>query len=1126
MKLPSSASSDLLPTASGEVFTFYSYKGGTGRSMLLANVAWLLAGAGSKVLLIDWDLEAPGLHRYFRPFLGDDPELKKQGGVIEWLTDYWDACLDDPQASVETLVRDYADPRHYVRPLQTTSYLAGGIDLLCAGRQDHSYGAAVADFDYTRLYEKLRGEEFIDVAKQILVGPGGYDYVLVDSRTGVSDTSGFCTVALADTLIVCFTYNNQSAIGASQIARDIKGKAEQRRMRFSLTPGHSTPTRIDESLQRSFRLFAVPSRVDDLDPDRLERRQAHAWGLFNDLLTDVPEDQRASYWVSVQIRNQGLFAYEEVLAVCMNRPDDRQSVLGAVVELTSRLTNGAIAEAPKLGDEQRRILRERFAELGSPTQQMGAHSAWRFFLQRVPDPGAREVVLQGCFPLLAQLFTTAPSSISGEPGPLVRTMLLESDLVADERQMAELLTSFGITQRRLTEDRQRGLMVADESILQHWQELNTRLITNVHFLALREHVRQARRGWEAGGRTITALRSLQGEFAQFQLGDEQQAWMGRPNLQLLHLIQEVRTIDVGEVEARSRLANVEAEYRSRLDDAEARFREMQQLYDEREQTLRAHSEELSIQTERTAKAQAEVAAVQAQSVKATLQGKVRQNQRLAAFLMLVIVLPLSVFWLFVEMPVRMRIEALFNAWEESSTINPSLRGATVGTAGTDVKRALGVVGDLGRGLSGKPDELQLALPGGVESLGFLPGVAGRREFFDRFRTVVESQVNGTLRLMLTNYPWPVTAAGEPLQAKAWQKTRCTIGDGSPNVDHRAAAAGNVGPAGDIEGTLYSAASLPGVSTRSSQEPRALIVSTPRPDSLWDSWEIREGNKITRCVAGAVIWSSPPTESRPAVAFDATLHYLLQLTFNESQAHVPEGTVSVDELTWLRGPADNGWVVGRRPVAMLRDPSAVGALQAALGSKLHMALDTVPAPAGIVVALSREQSWRLVSSVSPLSIRGIAGAKLQKLEEVANDHPCARLKPQVKKDFAKDGAVVNNVSTYAHGGYCAAIARVLPAQGYVPSNQDVVLVSVYLPPRDDKGAARQIASMNFGFQPQAANRWLVVDEGPYAGWIALDVGSYQNGGELLGAPWSTGAVAALGKELLTGAVASPTRGVSN
>ena len=47
-------------------FTFYSFKGGVGRSMALANVADILARRGLRVLVIDFDLEAPGLERYFQ----------------------------------------------------------------------------------------------------------------------------------------------------------------------------------------------------------------------------------------------------------------------------------------------------------------------------------------------------------------------------------------------------------------------------------------------------------------------------------------------------------------------------------------------------------------------------------------------------------------------------------------------------------------------------------------------------------------------------------------------------------------------------------------------------------------------------------------------------------------------------------------------------------------------------------------------------------------------------------------------------------------------------------------------------------------------------------------------------
>ena len=53
------------PPTRGLVYTFYSYKGGVGRSMALANAGALLAKSGQRVLMVDWDLEAPGLERFF-----------------------------------------------------------------------------------------------------------------------------------------------------------------------------------------------------------------------------------------------------------------------------------------------------------------------------------------------------------------------------------------------------------------------------------------------------------------------------------------------------------------------------------------------------------------------------------------------------------------------------------------------------------------------------------------------------------------------------------------------------------------------------------------------------------------------------------------------------------------------------------------------------------------------------------------------------------------------------------------------------------------------------------------------------------------------------------------------------
>ena len=67
--------------------TFYSYKGGTGRTLALANVARQLARFGQKVVAVDFDLEAPGLHYKFA--VGSPPEPPEiERGVVDYIHEF------------------------------------------------------------------------------------------------------------------------------------------------------------------------------------------------------------------------------------------------------------------------------------------------------------------------------------------------------------------------------------------------------------------------------------------------------------------------------------------------------------------------------------------------------------------------------------------------------------------------------------------------------------------------------------------------------------------------------------------------------------------------------------------------------------------------------------------------------------------------------------------------------------------------------------------------------------------------------------------------------------------------------------------------------------------------------
>lgn len=71
----------------GKIVTFYSYKGGTGRSMAVVNFAYWLArefpGLRRGVLVMDWDLEAPGLHRFFAE-VSEAEQNSDRPGVVDY----------------------------------------------------------------------------------------------------------------------------------------------------------------------------------------------------------------------------------------------------------------------------------------------------------------------------------------------------------------------------------------------------------------------------------------------------------------------------------------------------------------------------------------------------------------------------------------------------------------------------------------------------------------------------------------------------------------------------------------------------------------------------------------------------------------------------------------------------------------------------------------------------------------------------------------------------------------------------------------------------------------------------------------------------------------------------------
>jgi hypothetical protein len=211
------------------------------------------------------------------------------------------------------------------------------LDLVPAGRQSPGYASKVNSFDWQTFYDRLGGGAFLQSMRDLV--REDYDAVLIDSRTGVSDTAGICTVELPDDLVVCFTLNSQSIEGAAAVSGSVRGQRSA----------------------QDLLVYPVPMRVEFAEKLRLERARDNARRRFEPLLFDMSAEERDRYWGDVEVVYQPFYAYEEVLAVFGDRPHQTSSVLGAVERLTARLTRGEALALPPMEESTRREMLARYA---------------------------------------------------------------------------------------------------------------------------------------------------------------------------------------------------------------------------------------------------------------------------------------------------------------------------------------------------------------------------------------------------------------------------------------------------------------------------------------------------------------------------------------------------------------------------------------------------------------------------------------------------------------------------------------------------------------------------------------------------------------------------------------------
>ncbi len=287
-------------TPPGVIVTFLASASGVGRTGAVANVAWILAAAGKSVLIIDLSTDGAGAHSYLAPFHN------------EWVTfsrattrRLADLMVDEPNLQRRRRLGQ-------VIPTQVRRYLLPGA----RGRIE----SIAVEGGETLLSPS---DEGLLVTYRNLVRASGYEYVLIDAPTDLPAAACQGAARVSDVVVTCFTIRRQAVEAAAAHARTLR-----------------------DGLPRPPYILAVPTQLDDRDPDRIADSRRLLRQVFEQVVDDFGTDV-------VEIPYFPIDAYDRRLAVLMDDTDTPGSPCGAYHRLTRAVTRGEVGHVPAVDTDAR-----------------------------------------------------------------------------------------------------------------------------------------------------------------------------------------------------------------------------------------------------------------------------------------------------------------------------------------------------------------------------------------------------------------------------------------------------------------------------------------------------------------------------------------------------------------------------------------------------------------------------------------------------------------------------------------------------------------------------------------------------------------------------------------------------
>ena len=217
---------------------FYSFKGGVGRTQLLLNSAKYLASLGKKILIVDFDIHAPGLSYW-------DEEFGIKNEKEDYLLNYMIKYFEGKSTNKKIYTRKVSENLNLV-PIYDMTNIKPYQELLVEFSQ-FSYDLK------SKLREKVTNniklsDTIFDSIKDKLLETGDYDYIFFDSRTGFTEISDILFSTEVDLKVLVSAYNKQNIKGTNSVLNLIEDKSIKHKILrvLSLKPKNCDEKKIEQ----------------------------------------------------------------------------------------------------------------------------------------------------------------------------------------------------------------------------------------------------------------------------------------------------------------------------------------------------------------------------------------------------------------------------------------------------------------------------------------------------------------------------------------------------------------------------------------------------------------------------------------------------------------------------------------------------------------------------------------------------------------------------------------------------------------------------------------------------------------------------------------------------------------